>query len=137
MRGLKKKKIINLSLATMLTFTMLISNVSAYVNTNDEKASEKVNLALNKAAFASSEETNTFTAKKVTDGIVDREGSKSSTRQSWHGRGSSGVKESPKHDSVFSGINGAWCAKRERAVPTAWPPLTERKRHRCHELTGH
>ena len=78
MRGLKKKKIINLSLATMLTFTMLISNVSAYVNTNDEKASEKVNLALNKAAFASSEETNTFTAKKVTDGIVDREGSKSS-----------------------------------------------------------
>ena len=72
MRGLKKKKIINLSLATMLTFPMLISNVSAYVNTNDEKASEKVNLALNKAAFASSEETNTFTAKKVTDGIVDR-----------------------------------------------------------------
>ena len=78
MRGLKKRKLINLSLAMMLTFTMLASNVSAYVNTNAEKVSEKVNLALNKAAFASSEETSSFTASKVTDGVVDRESSKSS-----------------------------------------------------------
>ena len=78
MRGLKKKKLINLSLAMMLTFTMLTSNVSAYVYTNVENAAEKVNLALNKAAFASSEETSTFTASKATDGIIDRESSKSS-----------------------------------------------------------
>ncbi|MEN8077752.1 discoidin domain-containing protein [Clostridioides difficile] len=78
MRGLKKRKLINLFLAMMLTFTMLASNVSAYINTNAEKVSEKVNLALNKSAFASSEETSTFAASKVTDGIVDREGSKSS-----------------------------------------------------------
>lgn len=78
MRGLKKKKLINLSLAMMLTFTMLTSNVSAYVYTNVENAAEKVNLALNKVAFASSEETSTFTASKATDGIIDRESSKSS-----------------------------------------------------------
>ncbi|WP_066676875.1 discoidin domain-containing protein [Clostridium septicum] len=76
MQSLRKRKGIKRILPLFLVFAMMIGNVYTFANVNI--SAERENLALNKDAFASSEETTTLTASKVTDGQIDREGAKTS-----------------------------------------------------------
>lgn len=72
MQSLRKRKALKRTLPLFLVFAMIFGNISTYANVSI--IAERENLALNKDAFASSEETATFTASKVTDGQIDRDG---------------------------------------------------------------
>ncbi len=76
MQYLRRCRKIKLMLPLFLIFTMMCSNIAAYATVLNVK--EKVNLALKKATFASSEETLDFTSSKINDGIIDRDGERKS-----------------------------------------------------------
>ncbi|MBY0756715.1 discoidin domain-containing protein [Clostridium sardiniense] len=76
MQYLKRNKRFKLMLPLFLIFTMMCGNMAAYATALKNKG--KLNLALGKSTFASSEETSDFSASKINDGIIDRTGEKQS-----------------------------------------------------------